>query len=98
MRYLLPITIGMITVMATMRSAGLSWSHDTCCVDGELDRYPTRAYPNPSPAESEGVAPLFCTSAKLFRAGTLDGAVVISNRFLVQCPAEAGLIGAPVTW
>ena len=64
----------------------------------KLDGYPMRAYPNPSPAESEGIAPLFCTSAKLFRAGTLDGAVFISNRFLVQCPAEAGLIGAPVTW
>jgi hypothetical protein len=57
-----------------------------------------RAYPHSSPAESEGIAPLFCTSAKLFRAGTLDGAVFISNRFLVQCPGEAGLIGAPVTW
>jgi hypothetical protein len=54
-----------------------------------------RAYPNPSLAESEGVAPLFCTSAKLFRAGTLNGAVFISNKFLVQCSAEAGLIGAP---
>jgi hypothetical protein len=53
-----------------------------------------RACPNPSLAEAEGVAPLFCTSAKLFGAGTLDGAVFISNRFLVQCPAEAGLIGA----
>jgi hypothetical protein len=78
-----------------MRSAGLSWSHDTCCALTEkLDRYPMRAYPNSSPAESEGIAPLFCTSAKLFRAGTPDGAVFISNRFLVQCPAEAGLLGA----
>jgi hypothetical protein len=58
----------------------------------KLDRNPMRAYPNPFPAEAEGVAPLFCTSAKLF------GAVFISNRFLVQGPADAGLIGAPVTW
>jgi hypothetical protein len=35
-RYLLPITIGIITVMATMWSAGLSWSHDTCRIDGEI--------------------------------------------------------------
>jgi hypothetical protein len=49
----------------------------------KLEGYPAKAYPNPSPAGSEGVAPLFCTSAKLFRAGTLDGAVLISNRFLV---------------
>src|SRR5271167_3308918 len=73
-RYLLPITVGIVTVIATIRSAGLSWSHDTCCIDGELEGYPAKAYPNPSPAESEGVAPLFCTSAKLFRAGTLDSA------------------------
>ena len=64
----------------------------------KLDLYPMRAFPNPSLGEAEGVAPLFCTSAKLFGAGTLDGAVFISNRFLVQCPTEAGLIGAPVTW
>ena len=29
-RYLLPITVGIVTVIATMRSAGLSWSHATC--------------------------------------------------------------------
>ena len=63
----------------------------------KLDRYPMRAYPNPSLAEAEGVARLFRTSAKLFGAGTLDWAVFISNGFLVQRPTEAGLIGAPVT-
>ena len=47
-RYLLPMPVGIVTVIATMRSAGLSWSHDTCCVDGEMDRYPMRAYPNSS--------------------------------------------------
>ena len=57
-----------------------------------------RAYPNPSLAVAEGVGLLFCTSAKLFNANTLDGAVFISNRFLVQCTAEAGLIGTLVTW
>ena len=36
MRYLLPIMVGMITVIATMLSAGLFWSHDTCCNDGEV--------------------------------------------------------------
>jgi hypothetical protein len=35
-RYLLPTTVGIITVKATMRSAGLSWSHDTCRIDGEI--------------------------------------------------------------
>ena len=96
-RYLLPMPVGIVTVIATMRSTGLSWSHDTCCVDGEIGSLSNESISEP-PAESEGVAPLLCTSARLFRAGTLDGAVFISNRFLVQCPAEAGLIGAPVTW
>ena len=96
-RYLLPITIGIITVMATMRSSGLSWSHDTCRIDGEIGSLSNGSMSEPLLAEAEGVAPLFYTSAKLFGAGTLDGTVFISNRFLVQCPTEAGLIGAPVT-
>jgi hypothetical protein len=32
-RDLLPITVGIVTVIAIMRSSGLSWSHDTCCID-----------------------------------------------------------------
>jgi hypothetical protein len=35
-RYLVPITVGIVTVIATIRSAGLSWSHDICSVDGEI--------------------------------------------------------------
>jgi hypothetical protein len=41
-----------------MRSAVLSCSHETFCVDGKLDRYPNRACGTPS--QSGGVAPLFC--------------------------------------
>ena len=63
----------------------------------KLHRHPMRGYPDPSLTEAGGVAQVFCASAKLFRPA-LDGAVFISNRFLVQCPTEAGLIGAPVTW
>ena len=36
MRYLLPITVGIVAVIATMRSSSLSWSHDTCWIDGEV--------------------------------------------------------------
>ena len=97
-RYLLPITVGSITVTATMRSAGVSWSHDTCRIDGEIGSLFNESLSDPPLAEAEGVALLFCITAKLFSAGTLDGAVFISNRFLVQCFAKAGLIGAPVTW
>jgi hypothetical protein len=35
-RYLLAIMVGIATVIATMWSSGLSWSHDTCCIDGEV--------------------------------------------------------------
>ena len=87
-RYLLPITVGIITVMATMRSAGLSWSHDTSCSDGEIGSFSNESISEPFLAEAEGVASLFCTSAKLSGAGTRDGAVFIPNRFLVQCPTE----------
>ena len=97
-RYLLPMPVGIVTVIATMRSTGLSWSHDTCCVDGEIGSLSNESISELLPSGVGRYRPLFCTSAKLFRAGTLDGAVFISNRFLVQCPAEAGLIGAPVTW
>jgi hypothetical protein len=60
-RYLLSATVGIVTVIVAIWSPGLSWSHDTLYVDERLDRYPVRAYRNASVAESEGVAPLFCT-------------------------------------
>jgi hypothetical protein len=80
-RYLLSITVGII--ISTTRSAGLSWSHDTGCIDGEVGTLSNESVSEPSLAEAEGLASLFCTSAKLFRAETLDDAVFISNRFLV---------------
>jgi hypothetical protein len=51
-RYLLPITIGIITVMATMRSAGLSWSHDTCRIDGEIGSLSNESMSEPLLAEA----------------------------------------------
>lgn len=53
-----PITVRIVTVITTMRSAVLSCSHETFCVDGKSDRYPNRACGTPS--QSGGVAPLFC--------------------------------------
>jgi hypothetical protein len=50
-RYLLPVTVGIITVMATMRSAGLSWSHDTCSIDREIGSLSSESIPNPSLAD-----------------------------------------------
>jgi hypothetical protein len=66
-RYLLPITVGIVTVFTSMRSAGLSWSHDTCCIDEEVGSLFDTRYRNTSAvAESDDVAPLFCTAPKLF--------------------------------
>ena len=97
-RYLLPITVGIVTVIATMRSAGLSWSHDTCCVDGEIGSLSSESASEPLPSGAGG-----CRTASLDQRNALSrrhpsSAVFISNRFLVQCPIEAGLIGAPATW
>jgi hypothetical protein len=61
-RRLLSVTVGVVTVIAAIWSAGLSWSHDACAFDEKLDRYPVRAYRTTSEAESEGVAPLFFTA------------------------------------
>jgi hypothetical protein len=35
-RYRLPMTVGIVTVITTIRSAGLSCSHETFCIDGEV--------------------------------------------------------------
>jgi hypothetical protein len=53
-RYLLPVTVGIITVIAPIWSAGLSWSHDTCAFEERLDRYPMRAYRDAWVPGSEG--------------------------------------------
>ena len=84
-RYLLSVTVGIVTVIAPIWSTGLSWSHDTCAFEERLDRYPMRAYPGAWVPGSEGAA-AFLYSAQLSRAGTLDGTAFISNSFLVQCP------------
>ena len=49
-RYLLPVTVGIITVMATMRSAGLSWSHHTCRIDGDIGSLSNESISEPLPS------------------------------------------------
>jgi len=88
-RYLLPIMVGIVTVIATIRSAGLSWSHDTCCIDEKWD------LSDQSVSEHLGsrlrqCRAAFLHSAKLFHGGTLDGVILNSNGFLVQCPCKQG--------
>jgi len=55
-RYRLPMTVGIVTVITTIRSAGLSCSHETFCVMVKSDRYPITAH---------GVAQLFRTAPAL---------------------------------
>jgi hypothetical protein len=38
----------------------------------------------------------YSVQRQLFRPGTLDGVVAISNRFFKAIPAKAGLFGAPL--
>ena len=93
LRYLWPITVRIVTGITTMRSVVLHCSHETFCIDGEVG-----SLSNESACRNTFVVgrcrAAFLYSAKLFRAGTLDGVALISNSFLVQCPAESGLIVA----
>ena len=52
-RYLLPITVRIITVMATMRTASLSWSHHTCHIDGEFRSLSSEIIFEPRPERGE---------------------------------------------
>jgi len=101
-RYLLPIMVGIITVKATMRSA---WSHDTCRIDGEIGSLSNESISEPLPGGGGRCRTAFMYQRKAlwrrhprWRRLYLQQQCPISNRFLVQCPTEAGLIGAPVTW
>jgi hypothetical protein len=85
-RQLLPIAVGIITVVTTIWSAGLSCSHDTLCIDAEVGLLTKE-----SASEqfiSRNASRRYSVQRLLSRAGTLDGLVVISNSFLAQCPRK----------
>jgi len=88
-RYLLSITVRVVTVIATTRSAGLSWSHDTCCIDEKLNRYPMRAYRNTSVAEADGVAPLFCTASRSLAPARYMGSSLSPTVFWGNAPPKS---------
>jgi hypothetical protein len=82
----LPIPVGIVTVITTIWSAGLSCSHDTFCIDGEVGSLSKeRASEDVHWSDASRRFPV---QRQLFRAGTLDGLVVISNSFLAQCPQK----------
>jgi hypothetical protein len=80
-RYLLPITVGIIAVIATMRSAGLYCSHDACCINEEVESFSNESVSEHTSVAAPDGAALFLYSGKLFRACTLDGVVLSSNGF-----------------
>ena len=88
-RYLLSATVGIVTVIVTIWSPGLSWSHNTLHFDKRLNCYPVRA--RIGKRLGGGVRrcrAAFLYSGQLFRAGTLDGVALTSNSFLVRCPTK----------
>ena len=82
-RYRLPMTIGIVTVITTIRSVGLSCSHETFCIDGEVGLHSDESACR-NTLRSRTVSRRFSLQRQLFRAGTLDGVALISNSFLVQ--------------
>ena len=48
MRYRLPMTVGIVTVITTIRSAGLSCSHETFALMVKLERPPYKRVGTPS--------------------------------------------------
>jgi len=85
-RYLLSVTVGIVTVIAPIWSAGLSWSHDTCAFEERFDRYPVRAYRDAWVAGSEGAAPLFCTAPALPRPHARWGRPYFQQGFWCNAP------------
>ncbi len=92
LRHLLPIAVDIAAVITTIRAAVLSCSHDTFCTDGEVGSLTKQSASkhvrcwNGSRRSS--------VQRQLFLDGTLDGRIVISKRFLAQCPQRPGFSSA----
>src|SRR5712671_8127682 len=82
-------------VIVTIWSPGLSWSHDTLHFDERVDRYPVRAYRDASVAESEGVAPLFCTAPSSLYRHARWGRSYFQQFFGAMHPKPASLAPSP---
>ena len=63
-RYRFPMTVEIVTVITTIRSAGLSCSHETFGIDDEVGSQSQSQSVSEYP-RSDGVAPLFCTAPAL---------------------------------
>jgi hypothetical protein len=93
-RYLLSATVGIVTVIVTIWSPGLSWSHNTLHFDKRLNCYPVEGVSERLGGGIRRCRAALLYSGQLFRAGTLDGVALTSNSFFAATPDEAGLVGA----
>jgi hypothetical protein len=92
-RYLLSVTVGIVTVIAPIWSAGLFWSHDACAFEERLDRYPVRAYRDASGRNPEVSRRFSIQRPALLRRHARWGRPYF-QQFFGALPREAGLIGA----
>jgi hypothetical protein len=90
LRHLLPIAAGIITVITAIRSAGLSCSHDTFCINGEVGSLSkvlgTRS--------QSGAFRRFSLRRQLFRVRQVRWADPHFQQFFVAMPAETRLTAA----
>jgi hypothetical protein len=93
LRYLLPMTVRIVTVITTMQSAVLSFSHESFCI-ALIVKLVVVQQSVSEHLRSRTVSRRFSVQRQLFRGGTLDGVILISNSFLVQCSAESALMVA----
>jgi hypothetical protein len=88
LRCLLPITVRIVAVLKSARSAILSCSHEPFTLIVNVGYYRMWAYRKH--LRNRMVWHLFfCAPARSH--SSLDGLVLISNNFLMQCSAESGL-------
>ena len=89
LRYLLPITVGIVTVITPMRPAVLSCSHETFCIDGEVG-----SLSNESVSETFAVgqcrAAFLCGASSFARYARWGRPYF--QQFFGAMPAESGLI------
>src|SRR5262249_11882915 len=90
-RYRLPMTVGIVTVITTIRSAGLSCSHETFCIDGEVGAPSLRGCWNTLVVGRCRAA--FCTAPALSGRNARWGRPDF-QQFFGAILAETGLFGA----
>jgi hypothetical protein len=87
LRHLLSIAVGIITIIPTIRSVGLSCSHDTFCIDGEVG-WLSQGNVSEHVLQSDALRTAPAFSPRHVRWGSR-----YFQQFFGAMPAEAGLLG-----